>query len=66
MVFFYESNLPYKKAREGEIKNFTGIDSPYEVPANPEIYLMNGEVAIDDNVDIILDYLIGKGYISAR
>ena len=56
----------YKKAREGEIKNFTGIDSPYEVPANPEIYLMNGEVAIDDNVDIILDYLIGKGYISAR
>jgi adenylylsulfate kinase len=53
----------YKKAREGEIKNFTGIDSPYEVPVNPEIYLMNGEVAIDENVDIILDYLKENRYI---
>jgi adenylylsulfate kinase len=53
----------YKKAREGEIKNFTGIDSPYEVPVNPEIYLMNGEVAIDENVDIILNYLKENRYI---
>jgi len=56
----------YKKAREGEIKNFTGIDSPYETPLNPEIYLMNSEVAIDGNVDIILNYLSSNGYIDVR
>ena len=56
----------YKKARVGEIKNFTGIDSPYETPINPELHLINNEVAIDDNVDIILDYLKVNGYIDAR
>jgi len=56
----------YKKARKGEIKNFTGIDSPYEAPTNPEIYLMNSEVTIDDNVDIILKFLSNNGYIDVR
>ena len=56
----------YKRARAGEIKDFTGIDSPYESPINPELHLINNEVAIDDNVDIILDYLMVNGYIDAR
>ncbi|AXP09060.1 adenylyl-sulfate kinase [Campylobacter hepaticus] len=47
----------YKKARNGEIKNFTGIDSPYEKPQKPEIYLINSKTKIADNVNIILDYL---------
>jgi bifunctional enzyme CysN/CysC len=34
----------YKKARRGEIKNFTGIDSPYERPENPDIYLLTSEL----------------------
>jgi adenylylsulfate kinase len=50
----------YKKARNGEIKNFTGIDSPYEVPENPEIILSTGEISVDQCVDKILGYLFDK------
>lgn len=48
----------YKKARNNEIKNFTGIDSPYEKPKNPEIHII--EFDIDKNVDNILKYLKDK------
>lgn len=50
----------YKKARNGDIKNFTGIDSPYEVPENPEIILSTYKSSIDKCVDKILDYLFQK------
>ena len=40
----------YKKARAGEIKNFTGIDDPYEAPANPEIHLKTDEMTLEDEV----------------
>lgn len=53
----------YKKARLGEIKHFTGIDSPYEKPCAPEIHLINDKANINDNVDKILDYLTKNGYI---
>ncbi|BEK43004.1 adenylyl-sulfate kinase [Campylobacter jejuni] len=53
----------YKKARNGEIKNFTGIDSPYEKPQNPEIHLQNSKAKLNENVDIILNYLKENGYI---
>ena len=36
----------YKKARNGEIKNFTGIDSPYEPPENPEIHIVNNSITL--------------------
>ncbi|HEB7717254.1 TPA: adenylyl-sulfate kinase [Campylobacter coli] len=45
----------YKKARQGEIKNFTGIDSPYERPKNPHIHITKED--LDENVDIILEIL---------
>jgi len=45
----------YKKALNGEIKNFTGIDSPYEVPQNPDIIIKTSSV--DDAVDMIVEYL---------
>jgi len=48
----------YKKARDGEIKNFTGIDSIYEIPTNPEIHLDNPSGDINDNLDTILTYLL--------
>ncbi|MGY8796785.1 MAG: adenylyl-sulfate kinase, partial [Woeseiales bacterium] len=48
----------YKKARAGEIKNFTGIDDPYEAPENPEIHLHTDVMSLEEEVAIIIDYLI--------
>jgi adenylylsulfate kinase len=54
----------YKKARAGEIKNFTGIDDPYEAPERPEIHLHTDEMTLEQEVSIIIDYLIDHGIIS--
>jgi adenylylsulfate kinase-like enzyme len=43
----------YKKARSGEIKNFTGIDSPYEAPLNPTIEIRTDQIDITEAVDLI-------------
>ncbi|EAJ5701986.1 adenylylsulfate kinase [Campylobacter lari subsp. concheus] len=48
----------YKKARNGEIKNFTGIDSPYEKPKIPHIHIIKED--LNENVDMILRFLDGK------
>jgi len=48
----------YKKARAGEIKNFTGIDDPYEAPENPEIHLRTDEMTLQEEVTIVIDYLM--------
>ena len=53
----------YKKARAGEIKNFTGIDDPYEAPKNPEITLRTDQMTLEQEVDIVLDYLQEHRYI---
>ena len=53
----------YKKARAGEIKNFTGIDDPYEAPESPEIHLHTDKMTIDEEVQIILDHLTDNGFI---
>jgi len=53
----------YKKAREGEIKNFTGIDSPYEKPLSPELHIINDKTDLNENVDIIISYLKKNDYI---
>ena len=53
----------YKKARAGEIKNFTGIDDPYQAPVNPEIHLKTDEMTVDEEVEIILDHLHTNGFI---
>ena len=53
----------YKKARSGEIKNFTGIDDPYEAPSHPEIHLKTDEMTLEQEVQIILDYLEQNGFI---
>ena len=47
----------YKKARAGEIKNFTGIDDPYEAPENPEIHLHTDKMTLEEEVSMIVDYL---------
>ncbi|MBL4757340.1 MAG: sulfate adenylyltransferase subunit CysN [Rhizobiales bacterium] len=53
----------YKKAMAGEIKNFTGIDSPYEFPENPEIRIDTTERTAEDLAEDILEYLKVGGYI---
>jgi adenylylsulfate kinase len=56
----------YKKARAGEIKDFTGIDSPYEAPTIPSIHIKNNNLSIEKACQQIIEYLIEKGYISAK
>ena len=53
----------YAKARRGEIKDFTGIDDPYEEPANPELVLTTTDCSVDDNANRILRFLIDNGFL---
>ena len=50
----------YKKARAGEIKNFTGIDSPYEVPENPNLIVNTEKESVDESVKKIFNAIKGK------
>ena len=50
----------YKKARAGEIKNFTGIDSPYEVPENPNLIVNTEKENVDESVEKIFNAIKGK------
>ena len=47
----------YRKARAGQIKNFTGVDSVYEPPEHPEIVLKTAERSVDEIADQVIDYL---------
>jgi len=49
----------YKKARAGQLKNFTGIDSPYEAPENPEIRIDTTAMTPEEAADLIVDRLLG-------
>ncbi len=49
----------YKKAREGTLKNFTGIDSPYEAPQAPEVHIDTTKLTPEQAADIIVERLIG-------
>jgi bifunctional enzyme CysN/CysC len=51
----------YKKARRGDLKNFTGIDSPYEAPENPELTIDTTTTSAEDAAETIVKYLIEKG-----
>ncbi len=48
----------YKKARKGEIKDFTGISAPFEAPENPKIEINTSELLIDESVQKVLDYIL--------
>lgn len=56
----------YKKARSGAIKHFTGIDSPYEAPENPEIEINTAELGVQACVTKILDFLRTQELIEAK
>ena len=53
----------YKKARAGQIKNFTGIDDPYEAPSDPELYIDTEQLSADASADAILHHLESAGVL---
>jgi adenylylsulfate kinase len=55
----------YKKARAGEIKEFTGISSPYEAPNKPELAVPTGDRPLEECVDMVLTMLRKRGIIAA-
>jgi adenylylsulfate kinase len=50
----------YKKARAGEIQNFTGISAPYEIPVNPDIIISTENETIEESVDKIISFIMPK------
>jgi adenylylsulfate kinase len=54
----------YKKARAGQLKNFTGIDDPYEAPLNPELTIDATSTSPQDATVLLLEYLQKKGILS--
>ena len=55
----------YKKARAGEIKNFTGIDDPYEAPEAPEVHLHTDQQSLEEEVEHLIALLEKQGLIPA-
>ncbi len=53
----------YKKARAGEIPEFTGISAPYEEPEKPELVIDSNGQTVDESVDVLIDYLRKGGYL---
>jgi adenylylsulfate kinase len=53
----------YKMARQGIIKNFTGVDDPYEEPEHPERVIETDQMTVDEGVDHVIQYLAEKGVI---
>jgi len=53
----------YKKARAGEIADFTGISSPYEAPENPEVHIVNHDITVLEAAEKVIDYLKKHQYI---
>ncbi len=53
----------YKKARAGEVKDFTGISAPYEKPLNPELTIDSSKLSVEESTREILNYLEEKGYV---
>lgn len=56
----------YQKARAGQIKHFTGIDSPYEAPSHPELRLDTSRMSVDDCVDALIAYLLEREMITRK
>ena len=54
----------YKRARAGEIKNYTGIDSPYEAPESPELTIDTDNQSLEESVSTILGFLESNGIIN--
>jgi len=53
----------YKKARAGEIRNFTGIDDPYEAPEAPELVLHSDRMSLEEEVALLLEHMEQRGLL---
>jgi bifunctional enzyme CysN/CysC len=53
----------YKKARQGKIPDFTGIDSPYEAPESPEIHIETSKLNVDASAALVIEFLRSRKYI---
>ncbi len=56
----------YKKARAGEIAHFTGIDSPYEAPLEPDVHLDTTQATAEELAEQIVERLRNGGYLGSR
>lgn len=56
----------YKKARAGEVKEFTGISAPYEEPLRPELVIDTSHESVDQSVRKIIEFLTTKGYLRSK
>jgi adenylylsulfate kinase len=56
----------YKKARKGEIPEFTGISAPYEAPENPEIIIKTEQETKEESAQYIVEYLESNKYIPKK
>jgi adenylylsulfate kinase len=56
----------YKRARTGEIAEFTGISSPYEPPETPEMVIKTGEMALEECVNQVIQYLLDREILSSK
>ena len=50
----------YKKARAGEVKNFTGIDSPYEVPRSPDVIIRTHQQTVEQSISQLMDVVVSR------
>ncbi|WP_404408535.1 adenylyl-sulfate kinase [Pseudidiomarina marina] len=56
----------YKKARAGEIPHFTGISSPYEPPAAPEVHLRTASLSVEEAAEQVVQALVARGVLNVR
>jgi adenylylsulfate kinase len=56
----------YAKARAGEIKNFTGLDAPYEAPTQPDLEIRTDQLSVQQAVDTIYQYILPRIKFQAK
>jgi adenylylsulfate kinase len=56
----------YKRARAGEIKEFTGISSPYEIPENPDLVLETDKISVEECAERVIQLLKQKGIVTSH
>ncbi len=55
----------YRRAERGEIREFTGVDSPYEPPEEPEVYIDTSRLSVPEGINCLLDFLHERGMLRA-
>ena len=56
----------YARARAGQLRGMTGIDDPYEVPADAELTLDTTSMSVPDAIDVVMTYLVENGWVEPK